>query len=213
MRTLTKDSNIYEIRDKIVKVYLKKILRRFRQLNQSLLAFDEINSMNAVYTAYDDVVSMSVDALKEIAKQTYRWICDEDFLVDMWLSDWLKQADPVMHYKFYDEADRKRSRLFEAVESVRTSAERKKQIDIGMRYWVKQFEQTADNLVDDVVLQAYRDNGVKYVMWMIMNDAKVCNDCYRRKGKIYPIDSPLLRALHWNCRCWWIPIRKNVFKK
>lgn len=213
MRTLTKDSNIYEIRDRIVKVYLKKILRRFRQLNQSLLAFDEINSMNAVYTAYDDVVSMSVDALKEIAKQTYRWICDEDFLVDMWLSDWLKQADPVMHYKFYDEADRKRSRLFEAVESVRTSAERKKQIDIGMRYWVKQFEQTADNLVDDVVLQAYRDNGVKYVMWMIMNDAKVCNDCYRRKGKIYPIDSPLLRALHWNCRCWWIPIRKNVFKK
>lgn len=213
MRTLTKDSNIYEIRDRIVKVYLKKILRRFRQLNQSLLAFDEINSMNAVYTAYDDVVSMSVDALKEIAKQTYRWICDEDFLVDMWLSGWLKQADPVMHYKFYDEADRKRSRLFEAVESVRTSAERKKQIDIGMRYWVKQFEQTADNLVDDVVLQAYRDNGVKYVMWMIMNDAKVCNDCYRRKGKIYPIDSPLLRALHWNCRCWWIPIRKNVFKK
>ena len=213
MRTLTKDSNIYEIRDKIVKVYLKKILRRFRQLNQTLLAFDEINSMNAVYTAYDEVVSMSVDALKEIAKQTYRWICDEDFLVDMWLSEWLKQADPVMHYKFYDEADRKRSRLFEAIESVRTSAERKKQIEVGTRYWVKQFEQTADNLVDDVVLQAYRDNGVKYVMWMIMNDAKVCNDCYRRKGKIYPIDSPLLRALHWNCRCWWIPIRKNVFKK
>lgn len=213
MRTLTKDSNIYEIRDKIVKVYLKKILRRFRQLNQSLLSFDEINSMNAVYTAYDDVVSMSVDALKEIAKQTYRWICDEDFLVDMWLSEWLKQADPVMHYKFYDEADRKRSRLFEAVESVRTSAERKKQIEVGMRYWVKQFEQTADNLVDDVVLQAYRDNGVKYVMWMIMNDAKVCNDCYKRNGKIYPIDSPLLRALHWNCRCWWIPIRKNVSKK
>lgn len=213
MRTLTKDSNIYEIRDKIVKVYLKKILRRFRQLNQSLLAFDEINSMNAVYTAYDEVVEMSVEALKEIAKQTYRWICDEDFIVDMWLSDWLKQADPVMHYKFYDEADRKRSRLFEAVESVRTSAERKKQIDIGMRYWVKQFEQTADNLVDDVVLQAYRDNGVKYVMCMIMNDAKVCNDCYRRKGKIYPIDSPLLRALHVNCRCWWIPIRKNVSKK
>lgn len=213
MRTLTKDSNIYEIRDKIVKVYLKKILRRFRQLNQSLLAFDEINSMNAVYTAYDEVVEMSVEALKEIAKQTYKWICDEDFIVDMWLSDWLKQADPVMHYKFYDEADRKRSRLFEAVESVRTSAERKKQIDIGMRYWVKQFEQTADNLVDDVVLQAYRDNGVKYVMWMIMNDAKVCNDCYKRNGKIYPIDSPLLRALHWNCRCWWIPIRKNVSKK
>lgn len=215
MRTLTKDSNIYEIRDKIVKVYLKKILRRFRQLNQSLLAFDEINALSAVNNAYDDVINITVDALRDIAKKTYRWVngSDGDFIVDMWLSDWLRQADPVMHYKFYEEADRKRSRLFEAVESVRTSAERKKQIEVGMRYWVKQFEQTADNLVDDVVLQAYRDNGVKYVMWMIMNDAKVCNDCYRRKGKIYPIDSPLLRALHWNCRCWWIPIRKNVSKK
>lgn len=209
MRTLTSDSNIYEIRDRIVKIYLKKILRRFKKLNQSLLAFDEINSMNAVYTAYDEVVSMSVDALKDIARKTYRWVngSDDGFLVDMWLLGWLQQADPVTHYKFYEEADRKRSRLFEAVESVRTSSERKKQIEIGTRYWVKQLEQTADNLVDDVVLQAYKDNGVKYVMWMIKNDAKVCDDCYRRKGKIYPVNSPLLKALHWNCRCWWIPVK------
>jgi len=209
MRTLTKDSNIYEIRDRIVKIYLKKILRRFRQLNQSLLAFDEINALSAVNNAYDDVINMTVDALRDIAKKTYRWVngSDGDFIVDMWLSNWLRQADPVMHYKFYEEADRKRSRLFEAIESVRTSAERKKQIDTGLRYWSKQFEQTADNLVSAVVLQAYKDNGVKYVMWMIMSDAKVCDDCYRRKGKIYPVDSPLLKALHWNCRCWWIPVK------
>ena len=209
MRKLTKDSNIYAIRDKIVKVYLKKILRRFRQLNQSLLAFDEVNLLGAVNNAYDDVVNMSVDALRDIAKKTYRWVngSDGDFIVDMWLSGWLRQADPVMHYKFYDEADRKRSRLFEAIESVRTSAERKRQIEIALRYWSKQFEQTADNLVSAVVLQAYKDNGVKYVMWMIMSDAKVCDDCYRRKGKIYPVDSPLLKALHWNCRCWWIPVK------
>ena len=209
MRTLTKDSNIYEIRDRIVKIYLKKILRRFRQLNQSLLAFDEINALSAVNNAYDDVINMTVDALRDIAKKTYLWVngSEGDFIVDMWLSDWLRQADPVMHYKFYEEADRKRSRLFEAIESVRTSAERKKQIDTGLRYWSKQFEQTADNLVSAVVLQAYKDNGVKYVMWMIMSDAKVCDDCYRRKGKIYPVDSPLLKALHWNCRCWWIPVK------
>ena len=209
MRKLTKDSNIYAIRDKIVKAYLKKILRRFRQLNQSLLAFDEVNLLGAVNNAYDDVVNMSVDALRDIAKKTYRWVngSDGDFIVDMWLSGWLRQADPVMHYKFYDEADRKRSRLFEAIESVRTSAERKRQIEIALRYWSKQFEQTADNLVDEVVLQAYRDNGVKYVLCMTMRDAKVCSDCYAKQGKIYPITSPLLRPLHWNCRCWWIPVK------
>ena len=48
MRTLTKDSNIYEIRDRIVKEYLKRILRRFKQLNQSVLAFDEMNRLAAV---------------------------------------------------------------------------------------------------------------------------------------------------------------------
>jgi SPP1 gp7 family putative phage head morphogenesis protein len=209
MRNLTRDSDPFAIRDKIVRIYLRKILRRFRQLNQSLLAFDEINALSAVNNAYDDVINMTVDALRDIAKKTYRWVngSDGDFIVDMWLSDWLRQADPVMHYKFYEEADRKRSRLFEAIESVRTSAERKKQIDTGLRYWSKQFEQTADNLVSAVVLQAYKDNGVKYVMRMIMSDARVCDDCYRRKGKIYPVDSPLLKALHWNCRCWWMPVK------
>jgi SPP1 gp7 family putative phage head morphogenesis protein len=209
MRNLTRDSDPFAIRDKIVRIYLRKILRRFRQLNQSLLAFDEINALSTVNNAYDDVINMTVDALRDIAKKTYLWVngSEGDFIVDMWLSNWLRQADPVMHYKFYEEADRKRSRLFEAIESVRTSAERKKQIDTGLRYWSKQFEQTADNLVSAVVLQAYKDNGVKYVMWMIMSDAKVCDDCYRRKGKIYPVDSPLLKALHWNCRCWWIPVK------
>ena len=48
MRRLTRDSNIYEIRDKLVRIYLKRILRRFKKLNQSLLAFDEINGLYAV---------------------------------------------------------------------------------------------------------------------------------------------------------------------
>ena len=209
MRKLTKDSNIFEIRDKIVKAYLKQILRRFKRLNQGfILGFDEMNVLSAVNTAYEDVIGLSVEALRKIAKQTYRWVCDEDFLVDMWLSGWLQEYDPVTHYKWYDEADRKRSRAFEAVMSCRTSAERKKQIEVALKAWAKQFEQTADNVVEAVLVKAYLDNNVKYVKWISMRDKRVCSDCLGRDGKIYPITSPDLHPLHYNCRCWWIPVKK-----
>lgn len=207
MRKLTKNDDIFKIRDRIVKAYLKTILRRFRRLNQSMVSgFDEINALTAVNEAYTDVVNTSVEALKKIAKQTYRWVCDEDFPADLWLSGYLQQYDPVTHYKFYDEADRKRSRAFESLMSCTTSAERKKQIDTAMRYWAKQFEQTADNVVEAVLVQAYQNNDVKYVRWVTMKDSRVCADCGSRDGKVYPITSAQLHPLHYNCRCWWIPV-------
>lgn len=208
MRRLTRDSNIYEIRDRLVRVYLRRILRRFKRLNQSLLAFDEVNNLYAVNACYEDVIMLTVDCLKEVTKRTRKWLNgDDDFLFDAWLMGWLNEPDPVTHYKYFDEADRKRSRLFEAIESCRTSAERKKQIELATRYFSKQFEQTADDVVNALLLQTLQDNGVKYVRWVTMHDARVCADCASKDGKIYPINSPLLRPVHYNCRCWWIPAK------
>ena len=210
MRKFTKDSNIFDIRDKIVKAYLKMILRRFKRLNQGMVVgFDEINVLTAVNTTYEDVINMSVEALKKIAKQTYFWVCDDDFEADLWLSGFLQLYDPVTHYKWYDEADRKRSRAYEAIMSCRTSAERKKQIEVALKAWAKQFEQTADDVVVAVVKKAYEDNGIKYVKWVTKKDKRVCHDCHKRNGKIYPITSPDLHPLHYNCRCWWMPIFKR----
>ena len=209
MRKLTRDDDIFAIRDKIVKVYLKMILRRFKRLNQgTILGFDEMNVLSAVNTVYEDVIALSVEALRKIAIQTYRWVCDEDFLVDMWLSGWLQEYDPVTHYKWYDEADRKRSRAYEAIMSCLTSADRKKQVEVATKAWAKQFEQTSDNLVEAVLKKAYQDHNVKYVKWYTMKDKRVCTDCKSRDGKIYPITSKELHPLHYNCRCWWIPVRK-----
>ena len=234
MRRFTTEDDIFKIRDKIVKAYLKMILRRFKRLNQGMvLGFDEINVLSAVNTAYEDVINMSVEALKKIAKQTYRWVCDDDFPIEMWMAEttgmsraeaidyvlsrtidplvaeFLQGFDPVTHYKWYDEADRKRSRAYEAIMSCRTAAERKKQIAIATKYWAKQFEQTADDVVVAVVKKAYEDNGIKYVKWVTKKDKRVCPDCQKRNGKIYPITSPDLQPLHYNCRCWWMPIFKR----
>lgn len=209
MRKLTKEDDIFAIRDKIVKVYLKMILRRFKRLNQgTILSFDEMSVLSAVNETYEYVIEISVEALEKIAKQTYRWICDEDFPADMWISGFLQLFDPVTHYKWYDEADRKRSRAYEAIMSGLTAAERKKQIEIATKYWARQFEQTADDVVMAVLKKAYQDQNVKYVKWITMKDKRVCIDCRERDGKIYPITSKELRPLHYNCRCWWIPVRK-----
>jgi len=208
MRRLTRDSNIYEIRDKLVRIYLKRILRRFKRLNQSLLAFDEINGLYAVNSCYEDVIMMSVECMKEVVKRTRKWLNgDDDFLVDMWLMGWLNEPSPVTHYKYFDEADRKRSRLFEALESCRTSSERKKQIEIATRYFAKQFEQTADDVVAAILLQTLKDNGVTYVRWVTKEDARVCGDCYAKDGKIYPIDKAPMQPMHYNCRCEYRPVK------
>ena len=210
MRKLTNEDDIFKIRDKIVKAYLKLILRRFKRLNQGFITgFDEVNILSAVNTTYEDVINMSVEALKKIAKQTYFWLCDEDFPADLWLSGFLQLYDPVTHYKWYDEADRKRSRAYEAIMSCQTAAERKKQIEVALKAWAKQFEQTADNVTVAVLKKAYEDNNVKYVKWYTMKDKRVCFDCEKRDGKIYPITSPDLHPLHYNCRCWWMPTLKR----
>ena len=210
MRRFTTEDDIFKIRDKIVNAYLKMILRRFKRLNQGFITgFDEINILSAVNTTYEDVINMSVEALKKIAKQTYFWVCDDDFEADLWLSGFLQLYDPVTHYKWYDEADRKRSRAYEAIMSCRTAAERKKQIEVALKAWAKQFEQTADDVVVAVVKKAYEDNGIKYVKWVTKKDKRVCSDCHKRNGKIYPITSPDLHPLHYNCRCWWMPIFKR----
>ena len=215
MRTITRNSNPFAIRDKIVHIYLRKILRRFRKLNQSFLAFDEVNALSAVNACYEDVISMSVEALKETAKKTYKWAngSDDDFFVDLWLAGFFDAPDPVTHYKFYEEADRKRSRLFEALESVSTRAERKKQIDIALRYWTKQFEQTADDIVERILIEVYQRNGVKYVVWCTALDARVCGECAPREGKIYPLDKVTGPPLHYNCRCFLWPVRTKTDNK
>ena len=211
MITITRKTDVFAIRDRIVRIYLRKILRRFKRLNNSLMAFDEVNALSAVNDCYEEVIAMTVEALKETAKKTYKWAHgdDDDFFVDLWLLGFFDEPDPVTHYKFYDEADRKRSRLYEALESVRTRAERKKQIDIALRYWTRQFEQTADDIVEAVIREVYKRNNVEYVMWVTAHDARVCIDCAVKDGKIYPFDKAPQPPMHYNCRCRLIPVIKK----
>ena len=208
LRRLTRKSNPYAITDRIMNAYIKIILRRFRKLQDklSIMEFDELNVLNAVDSTYEEVIKLTVEGLGKVAQKEYKWLTDDDFMFELWLSEYLEQYDETTKYQFYPEADRKRARTFEALMSCRTAADRKKEVDTALRYWTKQAKQTADDVTDAVIKKAYQDNNVKYVQWITMHDAKVCQDCHDRDGKIYPINSPMLQAVHYNCRCFWIPV-------
>ncbi|MBR3389635.1 MAG: minor capsid protein [Prevotella sp.] len=212
---ITRETKLFEYTDKVVKTYLKQILKAFRRMQRrTITAFDEANVMLAVNSEWRGIMALIVEALKKIAAYYYRAAlrtCGikrriDDFVVDAWLMGLLDDLDYVTHYQFNNEADRKRARLIEAVLSVFTGVEKKKQIDIAMRYLVRQFEQTADNVTSAAVIHGYEDAGIEKVEWVTQRDEKVCEECLPLDGKVFPIDDCPPCPEHYNCRCFLLPV-------
>ena len=97
--------------------------------------------------------------------------------------------------------------LIEAILSVKTMQDRKKQLDIATRYIARQLEQTADDVTMASIKKAFEDAGVQLVEWITQHDERVCAECEPRDGQIFELkDLPPLPA-HYNCRCFIVPVR------
>lgn len=212
---ITRETKLFEYTDKVVKTYLKQILKAFRRMQRrTITAFDEANTMQIINSEWNGIMALIIEALKKIALYYYRAALRTcriereatSFMIDAWLMGLLDDLDFVTHYQFNNEADRKRSRLIESVLSVFTNTDKKKQIDIGMRYLVRQFEQTADNITSAAVIHGYEDAGVELVEWVTQRDEKVCAECEPLDGKIFPIHDCPPCPEHYNCRCFLLPV-------
>lgn len=212
---ITRESELYKFTDKVVKTYLKQILKRFRRMQRrTITAFDETNVMVIINSEWDGIMALIIEALKKIARYYYRAALRTcryereftDFMVDAWLLGLLDDLDYVTHYQFNNEADRKRSRLLESVLSVFTAVDKKKQIDIAMRYLVRQFEQTADNVTSAAVKHGYEDAGIELVEWVTQRDERVCHECIPLDGEIFSIYDCPPCPQHYNCRCFLLPV-------
>ena len=216
---IDRDTNLFEYEDRVVKILLKKLLRKFRALSRTIQSntingFDEINVLTAVNKLYDEILELTEEFLKAVALRAYRKARrkkkdDEDFPLDMWLAEYLGEYNPVTEYLFYQEADRKRARLIEAIMSVLRSPNPittiPKVIDQGMKQWVRQVEQFGDCVVIAATEQAYEDNGTKQVMWVTQKDDRVCSSCRPLDGVIFPVDE-VPPPQHYNCRCFTIEL-------
>ena len=210
---ITKDTNLFEYEDKVIRVLLKKILRKFRSLARTINGVDELNVINAVNTVYDEVLALTVEFLKAVAARAYKRAKkkkdDEDFPLDMWLAEYLAEYNPVTGYLFYQEADRKRARLIESIMAVLNapgaSSTVSKAIDQGMKQWVRQVEQFGDCVVRAATEQAYEDDDVTQVMWVTQKDERVCSVCKPLDGKIFAINK-VPPPQHYNCRCFTVVV-------
>ena len=122
----------------------------------------------------------------------------------------LKEYNPVTDYLYYPEADRKRSRLSEALIVAVMMQDRDKyhaQLRKFASLWHTQTKQYGDTIVDSFREKTFKENGVKYVEWRSEHDDRVCGVCEGLNGNAYKI-TEIPPKPHYNCRCWIVPIVK-----
>lgn len=157
--------------------------------------------MKTLYTALDkDNREVFLDLARMVYERTEPHGGKEPD--EAWLAAFLKEYNPVTLYIYDNEVDRKRDRTTEAIIA---STDKAKEFRRGLLYWGQMSAQTCLDVTDTAALKAWKDSGVKRVMWNTEQDDRVCGKCEPRDGKIYPIDK-VPHKDHYNCRCWLTPV-------
>lgn len=130
---------------------------------------------------------------------------------EKYVDETLGEYNPVTGYLYYPEADRKRSRLAEALITaviLGLRAEYHKELKKFADLWHTQTLQYAETMVDKTRIKTFKKNGIKRVVWVSEHDNRVCEECKERDGKIYPINAIPTKP-HYNCRCWIEPLKED----
>ena len=209
----------YELTDIIIALLLNELRREINRLD--VMGFDMLNAPNI--TKYTKEL---VERLLKSNKREYLKIAKEatdEAKEDIealgvsatplavngkYVDDVLGEYNPVTNYLYYPEAERKRSRLAEALITaviVSNRADYHKQLRKFADLWFTQTKQYGEKMVDKTRIDTFKKNGIKRVKWETKEDEKVCKECNERDGKIYPIDK-IPDKPHYNCRCWVVPL-------
>lgn len=130
---------------------------------------------------------------------------------EKYVDETLEEYNPVTGYLYYPEADRKRSRLAEALITaviLGLRADYHKELKKFADLWHTQTLQYAETMVDKTRIKTFKKNGIKRVVWVSEHDNRVCEECKERDGKIYPINAIPTKP-HYNCRCWIEPLKED----
>ena len=166
-----------------------------RLLKANLKAYIRI-AKQASEQAADDVKGVTGITVKPLKT-------DEKYVKDV-----LGEYNPVTGYLYYPEADRKRARLAEALIAAVIAglrADYHKELKKFANLWHTQTLQYGETVVDKTRIDTFRKNGIKRVRWVTENDARVCEICKERDGKIYPIENIPTKP-HYRCRCTVEPV-------
>lgn len=189
--------NFYAYTDKALKYLRRYYVREFNRAKMQIRA-DSLNVVKTASALYDRIAAETKRVFAKIAKHKYREICDEDFIVDMWLSGFLGESNPLTGYVWANDIDRKRQYFTESIlsgENIETAAKK------ALRYWYGAQKQYADLVTDAAAVEAFDAENVQFVEWCTAEDEKVCYVCNGRDGMIYPLRN-VPKKPHYNCRCY-----------
>ena len=205
--------NLYKACDSAIKAMNREIVDAFGKLK--LTKWKDASIIREVKGVYRKSARRARKRYYEVAFEAYvlaMMLCGEDAgkahsraeqaITNEWIDTVLEVPDAVTKYAFNPETDRKMYRLAEALEVV---PDRNKEIDRAERDWSRQLGQYAIIFTDESMLQAYRDFGIKRIVWYTEDDEKTCHSCIAYHGREYPIDN-VPEKPHYGCRCRMLPV-------
>lgn len=226
--------NYYAAADRMIQTLNRLSVEEFGKLKG--IDFEELKATMTIRELYRYLLKILRNKAYEVAFEAYvLWAMDsgvevkkahamaEDAIDADWVAAMLEWVDPVTLYRFDKETERKADRLIEAISvfsggsgqkpsgkkqsrQERRNTNRNAEIDRAMRYWSMQVGQFAISITDMAGWQAMHDAGVDRAMWITAGDEKVCHECRKLDGQVFPLDE-LPTKPHRGCRCRWAPVR------
>lgn len=207
---------MYEFTDKVISAMNRRIVSLFED-SKRLIRQDELNVISGSKKLYTELSEHAYAGFLRISKKAYKDAHARSLTVipasekkertvsKAWLMDKLTDYDPITGYIFTREVSRKRARFAESVISQRKSEDFKR----AMHLWAMMVAQYAIETTDNAAMQAYEDDGVKYVRWNTEEDERVCEICKSRNNQIYEIDKVPSKP-HYGCRCYMTPVSDKI---
>lgn len=173
-----------------------KIWNKFLR-NKASTKFDELNVIKSSKSLYSDLNKMNKQTFLQIARDSYKQISDKDIPNLAWVLAILLAYNEVIQYVYAHEVDRKRARF---AESVIASGNQITTYKRAYNSWIFQTQHFADTVEREATIKAYKDNGVKKLVWVTKLDGNECKICRERHMKVYDIDK-VPSITHVHCRC------------
>ena len=209
----------YELTDILIALLTNQLRKEVNRLD--VMGFDQLNAPNITKLTTGMMARLLVENRKaylKIAKEASEEASADIIAIggmakpitadEKYVDGVLKEYNPITGYLYYSEADRKRARLAEALIAaviVGSRTDYHKELRKFANLWHTQTLQYGETMVDRTRVDTFKKNGIKRVRWETEKDERVCEECKKRDGKIYPIDNIPTKP-HYRCRCWVVPL-------
>ena len=192
----------YDYSDKLMEQLRKRIVDTFANCKLQIRKtfFDSKKTIAYSRRLYDGLWRDCKRTMLRIGRH-YWSECDDE-----WLYLFLTDYDPVYKVVYENEQDRKRARFVEGILATDKIPEKGDYIDRSMRIWVHMINNMGIEVVDRAMIDKYKEDGVKKVMWITTPDERACLECVELDRKIFSIDEVPPKP-HINCRCRLLPVR------